>query len=124
MPLSDSRGDGCKAYLNYHRRCEVGGYGAVSHHRLTAGETAILSSGMKNGDERMPLKSRKNPAALMTMGMSCLMLGVLWPNIVPHIAGIGPNASHFLRGVMFGVSIAMNLMSIVIARRQRGCSGS
>ena len=72
----------------------------------------------------MLLKSRKNPGALMTMGMSCLVLGVLWPNIVPHIAGIGPNAGHFLRGVLFGVSIAMNLMSIVIAKRQRGVSGS
>jgi len=67
---------------------------------------------------------RKNPAALMTIGMSCLVLGVLWPDIVPHIANVGPNLSHFLRGLLFGVSLAMNLMSIVISRRQRGCSGS
>ena len=67
---------------------------------------------------------RQNPAALIAMGMSCLAVGVLWPDIVPHIANIGPNLSHFLRGLLFGVSLAMNLMSIVISRRQRGCSGS
>jgi hypothetical protein len=51
-------------------------------------------------------------------------LGVLWPEIAPHTTSIGLNTSHFIRGVLFGLSIGMNLMSLVIARRQRGCSGS
>jgi hypothetical protein len=67
---------------------------------------------------------RKNPAALLTIGLSCLVLGVLWPEIAPHTTSIGLNTSHFIRGVLFGLSIGMNLMSLVIARRQRGCSGS
>jgi hypothetical protein len=79
---------------------------------------------VKIGDKKMLLKNRKNPGTLMTIGMSCLLLGVLWPNIVPHVAGVGPNPGHFLRGVLFGMSIAMNLMSIIIARRQRRCGGS
>jgi hypothetical protein len=73
----------------------------------------------------MLLKNRrKNPSTFMAMGMSCLVLGVLWPNIVPHIGSIGFNASHFIRGVLFGMSFALNLMSIVITRRQRRWSGS
>jgi hypothetical protein len=72
----------------------------------------------------MLLKDREDPRALVVLGMSFLVLGVLWPNIAPHMGNLSLNANHVIHGLLFGQSFAMNLTSIVITRRQRGCSGS
>ena len=73
----------------------------------------------------MILRNRlKNPQAMMSIGMLCLVLALCWQRFLPLTAGLGPDLSDGARGVLFGVSIGMNLWSVRLAARQRRCGES
>jgi hypothetical protein len=66
----------------------------------------------------MILRNRmKDPSAVMSIGMLCLVLAICWQRFLPLTAGLGPE-------VLFGVSIGMNLWSLRLAARQRRCGES
>jgi hypothetical protein len=60
-----------------------------------------------------------DPKKLLAIGMLCLVLAVLWGNFPGLLGSLGPGWSHFLRGLLFGISIGLNLMSLRLAARQR-----
>jgi len=63
----------------------------------------------------------KNPRTLMSIGMTCLVIALLWPRILHPTAHFGPDFMDGVRGGLFGVSIDMNLWSAILAGRQRRC---
>ena len=60
----------------------------------------------------------KNPRALMSIGMACLLPALLWPRFV-HPTAAGLDLADFVRGVLFGLSFGMNLWSVALTARQR-----
>jgi hypothetical protein len=62
---------------------------------------------------------KKNPKALMVMGMSCLVVAILWSNAPIFSRHLTPNWNHGLQGFFYGLSIGLNLYSVVLASRQR-----
>jgi hypothetical protein len=67
----------------------------------------------------MLFPSRKpNPIALRVIGMSCLVVAILWQNAPVFSRHLSANWSHGLQGFLFGISIALNLMSVRMAARQ------
>jgi hypothetical protein len=56
--------------------------------------------------------------------MTFLVFGILWPNFFHPATQSWKNWSEGLRGLMFGLSMGINLMAVVLARRQRRCSSS
>ena len=66
----------------------------------------------------------KNTSALTAVGMMFLVIGITFPYFVHPTAGLGLNLLHLVRGMLFGISIALNLGSVILAGRQRQCGGS
>jgi hypothetical protein len=62
---------------------------------------------------------RKDPKALMVIGMSCLVIGTLWSNAPIFSRHFTPNWNDALKGFFYGLSIALNLCSVRLAVRQR-----
>lgn len=59
------------------------------------------------------------PAALIPFAMACLAIGVLWPNFFHPASHFGKDLSEGMRGLLFGVSIGINLMAAWLGARQR-----
>ena len=62
---------------------------------------------------------KKNPKALMVMGMSCLVVAILWSNAPIFSRHLTLNWNHAFQGFFFGLSIALNICSVLLASRQR-----
>jgi hypothetical protein len=64
----------------------------------------------------------KNPRALMVVGMSSLVIATVFSAFAHAQTQIGKDWLEGLRGMFFGISIALNLGSVILSRRQRICS--
>jgi hypothetical protein len=63
----------------------------------------------------------KDPKQLMMMGMALLVPALVWPRFVPVTGHVGSDAIDGIRGVLIGMSIALNLWSArLVGRRRRG----
>jgi hypothetical protein len=60
----------------------------------------------------------KNPQTMMKIGMASLAIGLVWPRFLPVTGSFGPDAVDGIRGILIGVSIALNLW--VVRMKQRG----
>jgi hypothetical protein len=63
-------------------------------------------------------------AGLIPVAMMFLVVGILWPNFFHPTTQLWKNWGEALRGLMFGVSLGINLMAVRLASRQRRCGGS
>ena len=65
-------------------------------------------------------REARNPrsAAFLSLGMIFLVLAVLWPLLFPAMAHGSP-AGDFFHGMLYGLSFAFNIGSIVSQRRGR-----
>jgi hypothetical protein len=71
---------------------------------------------------QMLLQSRtRHLKALMPIGMLCLAVAIMWPNFIHPSSQAGKNWMEGLRGMLFGISIALNLGWVWLANRQRHC---
>jgi hypothetical protein len=61
----------------------------------------------------------RNPRTMMRIGMVFLVLALLWPRFIPVTANLGPDAIDGLRGLLFGLAIGSNLLSLGLQRRAR-----
>jgi hypothetical protein len=66
----------------------------------------------------------KNSRAIMPVGMICLVIGILLPMLFHPASKLGLDLSHGVRGMLFGLSIVLNLWAARLASRQRRCGGS
>ncbi len=66
----------------------------------------------------------KQPQALMSIGMLFLVIALAWPRYIHLNGGLGPGWIDGVRGMLFGVSIGINLMSVRLAGRRRRCDGT
>lgn len=62
---------------------------------------------------------RREPAVLLTIGMMCLAFALALPRFVHPTAQFGPDLMDGVRGFVFGVSIGMNLWSVILAKREK-----
>ena len=70
----------------------------------------------------MIFKNRmKNPRVLMPIGMMCLAIAIVFPWFLPATGKLGANLIHGARGLLFGISIVLNLASAMPMIRQRRC---
>ena len=60
-----------------------------------------------------------SPKALLVIGMSCLVVAILWQNAPVISRHFSANWNDGLQGFLFGVAIAFNLMSVRLTARQR-----
>ena len=60
-------------------------------------------------------KSVPMAMALLVTGLTLLMLGIAWPRFAFPVAHLGTEWSDFLRGMLFGLSIAFEISGLVIA---------
>jgi len=65
----------------------------------------------------------KDPKQLMMLGMAFLVPALLWPRFVPLTGNLGSDAIDGIRGVLIGMSIALNLWSARLVGRQRRGGG-
>jgi hypothetical protein len=69
---------------------------------------------LRNGNGLNP----QTPQRLMLIGMLCLALAA-WPRFVHPATNLGPCRTDGLRGLLFGLSIGMNLVSVNLFALQR-----
>lgn len=70
----------------------------------------------------MILRNRMNakaPQAIMSIGMLCLILALVRPRFLHLATNLGPDWTDGLRGLLFGLSIGLNLVSVSLSARQR-----
>jgi hypothetical protein len=68
----------------------------------------------------MILRNRaRDPRQMMMMGMSFLVLGLVWPRFLPVTGNLGPDAIDGARGVLIGLSIGLNLWAARLGGRLR-----
>jgi hypothetical protein len=69
----------------------------------------------------MNFRNRKTePAVMMSIGMLCLASALAWPRFVPLTFHAGPDWIDGIRGVLFGMAIGLNLLSVMKTAKQRG----
>jgi len=61
----------------------------------------------------------KNPRAMMMVGMASLAVALVWPRFLPVTGGLEPDAIDGMRGVLIGVSIALNLWAARLGGMKR-----
>ena len=61
----------------------------------------------------------KNPRAMMMVGMASLAVALVWPRFLPVTGDLGPDAIDGMRGVLIGVSIALNLWAARLGGMKR-----
>jgi hypothetical protein len=66
----------------------------------------------------------KQPRALRLIGMLCLAVAMVWINFARGSTHFDRDWTHFLVGVLLGISVVMNLWSVRLAARRRGCGAS
>jgi hypothetical protein len=59
------------------------------------------------------------PAGMIPIGMMFLVLGILWPMLIHPVGQVSRNWSEAVRGMLFGISIGVNLWSCWMVRRAR-----
>ena len=65
--------------------------------------------------------SPKNPRAMMLIGMVCLAVGIILPYVLHPTEQFELKLMHGMRGMLFGVSVVLNLWCIrSMARQRRG----
>jgi hypothetical protein len=52
--------------------------------------------------------------ALLVTGLTLLMLGIAWPRLTFPVAYLGTNWNDFLRGVLYGLSITLEISAVVL----------
>jgi hypothetical protein len=63
----------------------------------------------------------KHATALIPIGTMFLVVGILFPMMLHPATQTGKNLAEGIRGLLFGLSIGINLFSVILARRQGGC---
>ena len=53
--------------------------------------------------------------ALLVTGLTLLMFGIAWPRFAFPAAHLGIEWSDFLRGLLFGLSIVLEISAVVLA---------
>ena len=61
----------------------------------------------------------KDPKQLMMIGMAVLVPALVWPRFIPLTGHLGSDAIDGIRGVLIGMSIALNLWAARLIGRQR-----
>jgi hypothetical protein len=64
---------------------------------------------------------RRKYSRLFTMGLLCLVIGLVWPDFTYGGAHLGAELNHFVRGLAMGLSITLLLGSVVIRRGRSAC---
>jgi hypothetical protein len=64
----------------------------------------------------------QNPRPLLAFGMTCLVIAILLMRFVHPAGQAAQNLSHGIGGMFMGISIVMNLWSVIIGARQRRCA--
>jgi hypothetical protein len=80
---------------------------------------------MEVEEQEMCIGNRNNKyAALIPVASMCLVVGILWPYLFHPATLLGKDLSDGLRGLLFGLSIGINVMAIRLARRQSRGGGA
>ncbi len=61
----------------------------------------------------------KNPRMIMPLGMACLVLAITWPSFSHPVSRIAQDWSDGFRGLLYGLSIGLNLMAVYGVRQRR-----
>ena len=61
----------------------------------------------------------EDPRLLLRLGMAFLLIALVWPRFLPVTGNLGPDAIDGVRGLLIGLSLSLNLWSVVLSSRQR-----
>jgi hypothetical protein len=64
----------------------------------------------------------KNPMTMMPIGMLCLVIALVGPKIFHPTGQVATDWVDGVQGLLFGLSIGINLCAVRLASRQRRCS--
>ena len=71
---------------------------------------------------KMRFRNRlQDPKAMRSMGAALLAIAIVWPMLFHPAAGVALNLIHGVRGMLFGLSIALNLLAFRLTARRRSC---
>jgi hypothetical protein len=71
----------------------------------------------------MPFQALKNqPRKLVAMATMCLVVAIMWPYLFHPTTQFAWNSSLGARGILLGISIAVNF-SAALKNRKRRCGG-
>ena len=70
----------------------------------------ILRNLQKSPEKMIPVAM-----AFIVVGLSILTIGIAWPRFSPAVSHAGTDWNDFLRGLMFGIAIAMEIVGVVFA---------
>jgi hypothetical protein len=71
----------------------------------------MILRNLKNSPEKMiPVAM-----AFIAVGMSILVIGIIWPRFSPSIPHLGTDWNDFARGFIFGLAIALETSGLVLA---------
>ena len=63
---------------------------------------------------------RRHARAVFILGIACLVLAILWTRIADTLAtSMGPDARDTVRGLLYGLSFGLLLVSLFARRRLR-----
>jgi|HubBroStandDraft_1064217.scaffolds.fasta_scaffold1733244_1 hypothetical protein len=65
--------------------------------------------------EISPAKSIPIAMAFLATGLTLMMLGIAWPRFAFPAAHLGTEWNDFLRGLLYGLSIAFEISGLVVA---------
>jgi hypothetical protein len=65
---------------------------------------------------------QKEPVTMIRIGMACLLISLIWPRFVHLTFNLGPDLIDGVRGLLFGISIGLNLWAVRLKCRQRRCA--
>jgi hypothetical protein len=66
-------------------------------------------------------RKMQNPRPVLAFGMTCLVIAIVFMRFVHPARQSAQNLSHGIGGMFLGISIVMNLWSVIIGARQRRC---
>lgn len=71
----------------------------------------MILRALKNSPEKMI------PVAMtfVVVGLTILMIGIVWPRFSPSVPHLGTDWNDFFRGFMFGLAIALEAVGMVLA---------
>ena len=72
----------------------------------------------------IPPNRMKQPRSLRLTGMVCLAVAIVWLNFARGSAHFDRDWTHFLVGMLLGISIVTNLWSVRLSARRRGCGAN
>lgn len=65
--------------------------------------------------QKSPAKIIPVAMALIVVGLSCLLFGIAWPMFSHDFTHFGSKSSDFIHGLLFGISIALELGGVALA---------